>query len=97
MKTNIISVKQLRQDFEGVRRGIRLGHSYVLVYRSHPIAELRPLPNSAESHEDRRAKIQRKIAQIRRLAGGLKLSKSLTPEKINRLYEKSYESVLLGR
>lgn len=97
MKTNIISVKQLRQDFEGVRQGIRMGHSYVLVYRSRPIAELRPLPGGAESNEDRQAKIQRKIAQIRRLAGGLKLGKGLTPEKINRLYEKSYESVLPGR
>jgi len=43
METQAISVKNLRENFPSVRKGLENGLLYLLIYRSKPIAEIRPL------------------------------------------------------
>lgn len=38
----IIGMKQLRQKFEPIRKGLEGGEEYLLMYRSKPLAILRP-------------------------------------------------------
>lgn len=45
MKINTISTKELRVNLPKVKKAIDNGESFVLVYRSKPFAELRPLNN----------------------------------------------------
>lgn len=43
MENKIISVKYLRENFPEVRKGLKNGLPYLLIYRSEPIAEIKPL------------------------------------------------------
>ena len=43
MNLQPISVKDLRENFPRVRKELSSGLSYLLIYRSKPIAEIRPL------------------------------------------------------
>lgn len=43
MELQAISVKNLRENFPKVREGLKNGFPYLLIYRSEPIAEIRPL------------------------------------------------------
>ena len=43
MNLQPISVKDLRENFPRVREELNNGLSYLLIYRSKPIAEIRPL------------------------------------------------------
>jgi hypothetical protein len=38
----IISMKQLRQNFDPIRKGLERGETYLLMYRSKPLGVLRP-------------------------------------------------------
>lgn len=38
----IVSMKQLRQNFETVKKGLSRGESYLLMYRSKPLGVMRP-------------------------------------------------------
>lgn len=38
----IISMKQLRENFAPIRKGLKRGEKYLLMYRSRPLAELVP-------------------------------------------------------
>lgn len=44
MKTQIISTKELRLNLPSIKKAVDMGKSFVLIYRSRPFAELRPLP-----------------------------------------------------
>lgn len=44
MTINTITTKELRQKFPQVKKAVDHGQSFVLIYRSKPFAELRPLP-----------------------------------------------------
>lgn len=95
MKINIISVKQLRENFTEVKEGVEQGKNYLLIYRSLPLAEIIPV-RKQRFKADTKAKrsIDRKMKKVEKLAGGLKLGKSLTPVKINQLLNKRYEKML---
>lgn len=38
-----VSMKELREDFGKVRRGLNRGEKYLLVYRSKVLAEIKPV------------------------------------------------------
>jgi len=46
MQTQTISVKELRTNFPKIRKGLENGTSYTLIYRSKPIAEIKPISAS---------------------------------------------------
>ncbi len=45
---HIISMKQLREQFEPIRDGLARGESYLLMYRSKPLATLLPYEQSTD-------------------------------------------------
>ncbi len=89
---NIISVKQLRENFGALKAELEAGESFLLMYRSQPLAELKPVKQTTLASSKK--KIQRKLRQIRKIAGGLHLGKDLTPEKINELNDQIYDQLL---
>ena len=46
MQTQTISVKELRTNFPKIRKGLENGKSYTLIYRSKPVAEIKPISAS---------------------------------------------------
>ena len=89
---NIISMKQLREDFSTVKQRLQAGEELLLIYRSQPLAEIKPVGK-------RKKKVSKKkdyAKIIEKLAGGFKLGVNLTPEKLNKIYDKQYEKMLPG-
>ncbi len=74
-----ISTKELRENFDFVRSVLASGQSLTLIYRSKPIARLKPIESAVHSG----------AVSIRRLAGGVKLKTQLKPKELNRLYNRS--------
>lgn len=95
---NIISVKQLRENFGALKAELEQGESFLLMYRSQPLAKLQPVKHAKlKKRKPSKVQIKRNLAKVRRLAGGIrvgKAAKDLTPEKINQLYDKQYEKLL---
>lgn len=89
---NIISMKQLREDFGDIKQRLQAGEKLLLVYRSQPLAEIKPVKKRKKKVLKRRD--YTKI--IEKLAGGFKLGRNLTPEKLNKIYDKQYEEMLSG-
>lgn len=89
---NIISMKQLREDFSAIKQRLQAGEELLLIYRSQPLAEIRPIKKRKKEAFKKRdyAKI------IEKLAGGFKLGVNLTPEKLSKIYDKQYEEMLSG-
>ncbi len=52
MEPNTISVKQLRNNFPAVLKALEKGLSYTLIYRSKPVAQLKPISNSHQGLKD---------------------------------------------
>ena len=44
-----ISVKELRNNFPEVIQAIQAGKSYTLIYRSKPVAQIKPISSSQEA------------------------------------------------
>ena len=88
---NIISMKQLREDFSSVKQRLQAGEELLLIYRSQPLAKIRPVGK-------RKKTLKKKdyVKIIEKLAGGFKLGANLTPEKLNKIYDKQYEEMLSG-
>jgi len=84
----IISTKQLRNEFENVRSLLEEGESILLIHRSQPLARIEPI--------EKRLSKKRLLNQLKKIAGGLKLGRDLTPKKISRILNKRYESLLSG-
>ena len=47
MNIPTISTKELRENFSGFKRTLQRGQSLVLLYRSRPIAEIKPIRSTA--------------------------------------------------
>lgn len=45
----MVSMKQLRENFAKIKRGLKRGQGYILLYRSHPLAKI--LPFNHKSNE----------------------------------------------
>jgi len=84
----IISTKQLRNDFENVRNLLEEGESILLIHRSQPLARIEPI--------EKRLPRKKLLNQLRKIAGGLKLGHDLTPKRIRGILDKRYESLLSG-
>lgn len=92
MNINTISVKQLRENFDQLKVGLEEGLSYLLIYRSEPLAEIKPL---VTKHTAAKGKTKAQMFKIvDKLSGGLKLGKNFTPVLINKILDKRYEEVL---
>jgi hypothetical protein len=94
MNINMISTKQLRENFEMVKQGIEEGLSFILIYRSRPLAEIRPIERKETQFGSSKVVnriIEAELKQVEKLAGGFKFGKNLTAEQINRVIEKQYE------
>ena len=87
---NIISMKQLREDFSSVKQRLETGEELLLIYRSQPLAEIKPVKKKKALQKKDYTKI------IEKLAGGFKLGANLTPKKLNKIYDKQYEEMLSG-
>lgn len=87
---NIISMKQLREDFSAVKQRLQAGEKLLLIYRSQPLAEIKPV----KKMKKRTPKRKNYSKEIEKLAGGFKLGKDLTPEKLNKIYDKQYKEML---
>lgn len=93
MSINMVSTKQLRENFWEIKEGIERGLSYILIYRSQPLAKITPIEKKGPLYSrkaDNKA-TEAKLRQVEKLAGGFKFGKGLTPEEINRVIEKQYE------
>ena len=86
----MISVKQLRENFDQVKKDLENGKSFVLLYRSRPLAELKPYNISVK--QDRT--VEEKKALIKKLSGSMPTEKEITLDDINSILDKSYEHVL---
>ena len=51
MSAQLISVKYLRENFSLVKDRLKKGLSFLLIYRSEPIAKIEPLKNISGSKE----------------------------------------------
>jgi antitoxin (DNA-binding transcriptional repressor) of toxin-antitoxin stability system len=79
--TQTISTKELRENFDFVKSMLASGQSLTLIYRSQPIAQIKPV--QASSYFPRQ--------NVKQLAGGVKLKTQLTPNKLNKLYDQTYK------
>lgn len=86
---NIISVKQLRENFKLVKETVNQGESLLLIYRSQPLAEIRPL-KKREVELDKEGRREKNLQKVKKLAGGFRLGKGFSPQEMNKLYNRSY-------
>jgi len=49
MQTQTISVKELRTNLPQIINSLKKGNDYTLIYRSKPVAEIRPVSSSHEA------------------------------------------------
>lgn len=93
MKIQIISVKQLRENLPKIREGLRKNQVYLLIYRSRPFARLEPVEKDL-GWEEEKSFSKSDLSLVDKLSGGLRLGKSLTPAKINKVLDQRYEKML---
>ena len=83
-------MKQIRESFPDIRQRLEAGEELLLIYRSQPLAEIKPVKKGKK-------KISRKRNYgklIEKLAGGFELGVDLTPDKLNKIYDQQYGKVL---
>lgn len=84
-------MKQLREEFSTIKQRLQAGENLLLIYRSKPLAEIKPVK------KPKKKILKRNFAKvIEKLAGGFRLGKDLTPDKLNKIYDKQYEEMLSG-
>ena len=90
MDINTISMKQMRENFLSIRQRLEAGEEFLLIYRSQPLAEIRPV-----GKEDKGFSKKKDYGKtIEKLAGGFRLGSDLTPKKLNEIYDQQYGQVL---
>ncbi|MBU1110469.1 hypothetical protein KKB83_02540 [Patescibacteria group bacterium] len=94
MEMNLISTKQLRENFPFIRDKLREGQRFLLIYRSQPLAELNPVGTKVSLKLPKTSNTSRGVRVMRTLAGGLHLGKGLPPKKMNDSYNKEYGKML---
>ena len=52
MQTQTISVKQLRNNFPAVIKALEKGTDYALIYRSKPIAHIKPIGDMPRKYKN---------------------------------------------
>ena len=49
--TDTISVKQLREEFPKIRKALKKGNNFILIYHSQPLAQIFPYPGTKKKHK----------------------------------------------
>jgi len=96
MKLNIISMTQLREDFNQVRQRLMAGEELLLVYRSQPLATINPVKKKA-SGKNKKAKLKttKEIKNwLKNKIRPLKLGGHWTPQSLNQTYDRQYQQML---
>ena len=90
---NTVSMKQLRENFASLKEKLERGEDLTLIYRSQPLAKLISL---AKKPAQKRKSLKKKnyAELVKKLSGGLKLGKTLTPEKMNKILNERYQKML---
>ncbi len=95
METEKISVRQFRQNFPELKERLEDGHSFTLMYRATPLADIITRSSPRKSlNVSREERIRQNIAKVKKLAGGIHFKRRLTPERISKLLDKRYEEML---
>ena len=89
MQNQVVSTKQLREDFSSVLELLALGQDVTLTYRNRKIAKIKPFKRRKRSVSGEEA-----AAKIRKLAGGYRLTRHLSPDELNKDYDKMYDEML---
>lgn len=89
MSDQLVSMKELRENFSRYKAGLERGESYTIIYRSKPLARLTP-PKKQPTTDD----IQKNVEMVDKLAGGIDAGEDVTPKIMNDWYEESYDEVL---
>ena len=89
MNINTVSMKQLRESFPDIRERLEAGEELLLIYRSQPLAEIKPVGKKA-----RKVSKKNYTRMIEKLAGGFQLGTNLTPKKLNKIYDQQYGKML---
>lgn len=93
MQTQPVSMKQLRENFSYVKSELEKGNSFTLIYRSQPIADIRPSGWQKPAQEQKQ-RVKKNTWRVEDFAGGFsfssKISKKLTPEYINEIANERY-------
>lgn len=89
---NIISVKQLRENFIDIRNKVEEGESFLLLYRSKPLAKIVPFEPKTLKKDDQI--ISNNIDKLRSLSGGIEIDVSTDPNSLNELINTEYDEML---
>lgn len=85
----LLPLTYLRRNAGEVLANLPKVGTYILTKDGKPVAKLSVLEKEAKKED-----IDSKLKKLRKLAGGFKLGGDLTPEKINKIIDKSYEHLL---
>lgn len=88
MKTQTISTKELRENFERVKNAMARGESLLLLYRSKPLARIEPVQHTEELDSEEHLK------EIRRLAGKVSSGAHLSIDDLNGLIDEQHDDLL---
>ena len=90
MQIQTISTKELREDFSKLLMAVEAGQTLDLTYRSKRIIRLKPIKVAKKKMSKEEA-----VKLVRKLAGGnYKFKRHLSPDELNREYDKMYDEML---
>jgi len=86
---HLVSITDFRRNAGRYLNQLSQGRSFVIVRDSVPIGTLIPTQNKST-----KTTRQADIDTIRRLSGGFHFPKSLSPDQLNKEYDKMYDEML---
>ena len=86
---HLVSTTDFRRNAGSYLDKLAQGQSFIIIRGNTPLGTLTPLPN-ASTHNTRKADIEK----IKRLSGGFRFKKDLTPAQLNSILDKRYEEML---
>ncbi len=78
----------MRENFLSFKQRIEKGDRFLLIYRSKPLAEIKPVKEAQSKSSGRQVK--NNLKKLDGLVGKVSLGINLSPKKLKQLYEKSY-------
>ncbi len=87
---HLLTMTELRKRPGEVFRRLSEVGTYFLSKDGRLIAQIIPLHNALHVSADKKAA----VAKLNSLAGGFRSKKSLSPSKLNKLYDQQYEEML---
>lgn len=87
---NFVSTKDLRQKFPSIKKALEQGESFLLLYRSAPIAEIRPFLSNPKNDRTTNAKLK----TIDKIAGTFTYNNAPKDLNIDTVINDAYEKSL---